>query len=636
MPAYRNAVEIDVWPVSKLIDAASADPAGNSRVTIPEYQRRLVWSKAKRKELITSIKQGYPFGSILLYEHIAANDGKKHFNLIDGLQRTQALKSYVEHQNGYFERADLEDEFVDEVATHLGKHSDDYKDRIRKTVVEWVKGRKTYEAQAGWRTDSLIQALIDDVLRYDESSSLYKDVFFELTQNWEMTTCLGKFLDDVSGEVKLVLDSKVPVLVYSGPSSELPKVFELLNSRGTVLSRYEIYAARWIGYRQQIMNQEVIDAIWRKFETLEDEGFTLDVSEDATDDETRRTRQYSLFDYLFGFGQFLSDKFPRLFKPVKDDRPSSCGFNVVTACVGLHVSEMADLPRRIANYDMTEFEGCLLESVRFVDNLLMPILSARRFKSRPPAIYHSELMIVAMIASAFQVRYGLQDLSDNTDWKVDRKKLKHQLPMFYLYEVLHDDWRGSGDSKLFDTVKTLRYLQSAPPNQERWQQVFDDWYFATQIDYVHGKDAKRHIRDSRSEYLLLKFIYSRKLEKADTCHVEHIVPIANLHARMDNDEEWPVNSIGNMALLPKAGEFKDNYLTFDDMLRAKLNHGEISLQEFEIRLEEYEQQLLCPPEYLPKGDGRDAFEDFLLRRFDLLKAEFIRVWSDHIPRDPPA
>ena len=29
---------------------------------------------------------------------------------------------------------------------------------------------------------------------------------------------------------------------------------------------------------RRIQNEEIIDAIWRKYETLEDEGFTLDVS----------------------------------------------------------------------------------------------------------------------------------------------------------------------------------------------------------------------------------------------------------------------------------------------------------------------------------------------------------------------
>ena len=640
MSTMRNAVEIEVWPVSKLMDAASTKPEGNSKVTIPEFQRRLVWSKSRRKDLITSIKQGYPFGSILLYEDVsrshAKNDGKKYFNLIDGLQRTQALKSYVEYQNGYFERADLSDEFVNEVASQLGKNSDEYKDRIRQAVVDWVKGRKSYEAQAGWRTDNLIQALIDNVLRYPRDASLYKDAYFDLNQNQALTQRLGKFLDEISGEVKRVLDARIPVLVFAGASKQLPEIFERLNSKGTALSRYEIFAAQWIDNRRRIGNPEIVAAVWKKYEALEEEGFSLDVAEDAPDEKARRNREYSLFDYLFGFGQYLSDKFPRLFKPSKDDRPSSSGFNLITACVGLHVSEMASLPSRIANFDLTELEGCMLDSVRFVDRILKPILAAKRFASKPPVIYHSELMIVAMIASAFQVRFSLQDLSDNPDWKVDRRKLKRQLLMHYLYDILHDDWRGSGDSKLHDAVRSLRYLNSPPPTEARWQQVLDDWYFATQLDYVHGNAARRHIRESRPEYLLLKFIFSHRLAKAKTYHVEHIIPVVNLQGRMQKDEEWHINTIGNLALLAKAGEFRDNFHTFDDMLAAKLDRGEISAEQHSAQLADYARQLVCPPELLPGAASQDAFEDFLMQRWELLKREFFATWRDHIPAEPQA
>ena len=638
MPVYRNAVDIDIWPVSKLMDAVSSNPVGSGKVTIPEYQRRLVWNKAKRKDLIDSIKQGFPFGSILLYENIAKgqeiSDGKRYYNLIDGLQRTQALMSYVEYQNGYFERADLNDDFVDEVAAELGKSNDEYKDRIRKTVVDWVKGRKSYDAQDGWRTESLVQALIDNVLRYAKESNLYKEVYFELNNNARLMRCLGRFLDEISSEVKIVLDAKIPVLVFTGVSKQLPEIFERLNSKGTTLSRYEIFAAQWIDRRRKIANPEIIDAIWKKYEALEEEGFTLDVAEDAQDETAKRNREYTLFDYLFGFGQYLSDKFPRLFKPSKDDRPSSAGFNLATACVGLHIGEMSDLPSRVANFHLTEFEGCLLESVRFVDGILKPVLDAKRTKAKPHPIYHSELMIVGMIATAFQVRYSLTDLADNPESKPDRRKLKKQLLMHYLYEVLHDDWRGSGDSKLHDAVKSLRYLLSPPPTEARWQQVLDDWYFATQIDYVHSESARRHIRESRSEYLLLKYIFSKNLDGANNYHVEHIVPVDNLKARMQTGEEWHINTVGNLALLQKAGEFRDNFHTFNEMLRLQRQDGEITDEQHDDLLADYAERLLCPPKYLPESSSKQAYEDFLMRRWDLLKREFLKVWRDHIPPDP--
>ncbi len=638
MPAFRNAVDIDIWSVSKLMDAVSSSPIGNNRVTIPEFQRRLVWSKATRKGLIDSIRLGYPFGSILIYEDVArgqsAGDGKRHYNLIDGLQRTQALKSYVEYQNGYFTRADLEDDFVDAVAAYLGKVSDEYKDRIRQTIVDWVKGNKSYDARDGWRTENLVEALIEKVLRFSSDSSLYRDMYFELNRNQDFIRHLGGFLDEVSNAVKLVLEAKIPVLIYSGPSSELPTVFELLNSKGTVLSRYEIYAAQWIEYRQQIMNAEVIDAIWKKYETLEDEGFTLDVSEEAPDEESRRNRHYTLFDYLFGLGQYLADKFPRLFKPVKDDRPSSVGFNLMTACLGLRLQDMANLPEEIGEMPWEELERCLLEATRFIDNILKPVLSKPQYGRKLGPIYHSELMIISMIATAFQVKYGKRDLSENDDSRVDRRKLKQNLPMFYLYEILHDDWRGSGDSKLYEAVRSLRYIDNTPPTKQRWEQVLDDWYYDSQVSLVHTKDAKRHIRDSRPEYLLLKYIFVERIASAKSYHVEHIIPVALLQSHMVEGDEWPINTIGNLALLEQAGELRTNVHTFDVLLQDKRRRGEISKEEQASQLLEYEWQLQCPARLLPSPLTKSSFEGFLLERFELLKREFLRVWHEYIPPDP--
>lgn len=637
MPIFRSAVEIDIWPVSKLMDAVSSNPAGNNKVTIPEYQRRLVWNQATRKELIQSIKLGFPFGSILVYEDIvrgqSAADGKRYYNLIDGLQRTQALKSYVEYQNGYFTRADLEDEFIDTISLHLGKAGDEYKDRIRQTIVTWVKGKKSYDTRDGWRTENLVEALIENVLKYASDSTLYRDVYFDLNRNDDFTRVLGGFLDDVSGEVKLVLDAKVPVLIYSGPSSELPTVFELLNSKGTALSRYEIYAAQWIDCRQRITNAEVIDAIWKKYETLEDEGFTLDVSEEAPDEESRRNRQYTLFDYLFGLGQYLADKFPRLFKPVKDDRPSSVGFNLMTACLGLHVKDMDQLPAEIRELSWSELERCLLETTRFVDNILKPVLTTPQYGRKQGPIYHSEMMIISMIATAFQVKYSKRDLSQNDGWRVDRRRLKQNLPMFYLYEILHDDWRGSGDTKLFDAVRSLRYIDSTPPTAQRWAQVLDDWYYDSQISLVHSKDAKRHVRDSRPEYLLLKYIFVDRIATTRSYHVEHIIPVALLQSHMREGDEWPINTIGNLALLEQAGELKTNVQTFDVMLQEKRRRGEISAEEYAQQLIDYERQLNCPAGLLPTPLSKDSFEGFLLERFELLKREFFSVWKDFIATD---
>ena len=298
----------------------------------------------------------------------------------------------------------------------------------------------------------------------------------------------------------------------------------------------------------------------------------------------------------------------------------------------MRLQDMADLPAEIGELDWADLERCLLESTRFVDNILKPVLSTPQYGRKVGPIYHSELMIISMIATAFQVKYGKRDLSENDHWRVDRRKLKQKLPMFYLYEILHDDWRGSGDSKLHEAVRTLRYVDSEPPTEQRWEQVFGDWYYDSQVSLVHSKAAKRHIRDSRPEYLLLKYIFVEKLANAKSYHVEHIIPVALLQSQMDESDEWPMNTIGNLALLDRAGELRNNVQTFDVLLQDKRRRGEISAQEQSQQQIDYENRLNCPASLLPAPLTKNSFEGFLL---ETLRATQNRVYQS-MARPHPA
>ena len=81
------------------------------------------------------------------------------------------------------------------------------------------EGKKSYEAAMdGGRKPG--GGAHRRVLRYTTDSVLYRDLYFDLNRNQDFTSRLGRFLDDVSGEVKRVLDAKIPVLIYSGPSFE--------------------------------------------------------------------------------------------------------------------------------------------------------------------------------------------------------------------------------------------------------------------------------------------------------------------------------------------------------------------------------------------------------------------------------
>ncbi|MBP3223492.1 MAG: DUF262 domain-containing protein, partial [Actinomycetaceae bacterium] len=69
-----------------------------NKVSIPKYQRGLVWSKTMKEDFIENLHQGFPFGSILLYKY----DEDEKYSLIDGLQRYSTIKYYEEHPNEFF------------------------------------------------------------------------------------------------------------------------------------------------------------------------------------------------------------------------------------------------------------------------------------------------------------------------------------------------------------------------------------------------------------------------------------------------------------------------------------------------------------------------------------------------------
>jgi hypothetical protein len=70
--------------------------AGNFMVN-RQYQRKLVWTVDEKAQLIDSILHGYPIPLILLATQSDA-EGAKTFEIIDGMQRLNAVFSYIENE----------------------------------------------------------------------------------------------------------------------------------------------------------------------------------------------------------------------------------------------------------------------------------------------------------------------------------------------------------------------------------------------------------------------------------------------------------------------------------------------------------------------------------------------------------
>jgi len=77
--------EIEIWSVKHLLDLVESDKIDLN----PPYQRNPIWSKTTQKNLIQSLKEGSPIPNIFLFKK-----GEDKFEMVDGQQRTRALKVF--------------------------------------------------------------------------------------------------------------------------------------------------------------------------------------------------------------------------------------------------------------------------------------------------------------------------------------------------------------------------------------------------------------------------------------------------------------------------------------------------------------------------------------------------------------
>ena len=76
------------------------------KISIPSYQRGIVWKLRHKKEFLESVKNGDPIGVVLVYKE---DDGT--YTLIDGLQRLSTIKAYMNNPLAFI---DEKDKFINE------------------------------------------------------------------------------------------------------------------------------------------------------------------------------------------------------------------------------------------------------------------------------------------------------------------------------------------------------------------------------------------------------------------------------------------------------------------------------------------------------------------------------------------
>jgi hypothetical protein len=524
------------------------DPTG---FYIPEFQRSLVWPKEKREKLIQSIIRGYPVGALLVVEHdektkVALPDGTTAqavtYGIIDGLQRTNAIADHLAAPLKGVTEDVLDSVQVDELAKALATESGQSvsTEDVEDALMTWLHATEVTDEEAGFEHDAALETLV-------ERLSLAQ---LSMAQARRLKPRLIAILKHVRNAVD-ISDHKIPVLVFKGDRADLPEIFDRINSQGTVLSKYEVFAAAWVNCHVKITDPEIVKAIDGRYSKLKAEGFTIL--------RTHTGASYSLFDYFYGLSQVMGKRYPRLFSKADASRGrSSVAFPLAALVLGKPVDAMAKLPdllerKKDGTYELADLEKAILDAAGFVDQVLANFLGLH-LKKEGDALAHGELQMASIVAAASTYLFDAKNkLKKRGLSAANRKKLEIAIPQHYLNDILRQEWRGSLYTYAYSRVWKSEYARSdyyTTPIPKKTFLATMSSSLGEQLLLV--SHARRNI--SAADRAVLKFVYSGLVsageQAANDFDIEHLIPVDRIVKMTHGGDAWALGALGNLAILP--------------------------------------------------------------------------------------
>ena len=286
--SWRDSIMANTWKPETFKPSQIKKNMDNHVFTVPKYQRGIVWTDSKRADLIDTIKKGLPFGSLLLYK-----DSSGTYQIIDGLQRSDAIVGFVENPAQFFNDDDIDDKVIADIVKEIN-----------------VAGQQTIVAE---KVNSLLKDWVKKCQTLDDVIGMQFSEFGEEVAE-EFPTCIGKegkigrlvkpMLKAFQDTCSTINDIDIPAIVINGDPDLLPVLFERINSKGTQLSKYQIYAASWNTDNYHISDElkSIVIANRDRYDSMLDGKTSID---DYDSVAFLNNRILNAYEIAFGFGKKL-------------------------------------------------------------------------------------------------------------------------------------------------------------------------------------------------------------------------------------------------------------------------------------------------------------------------------------------
>lgn len=594
------------WTLQDLSSALQDMHKDNKRIVVPMFQRGKRWSKKQEQVFIDSLIKGYPVGTMLFYE--TYEDNKRTYILVDGLQRGNSIKKYMTNPTEFFYDDSISDEFCASILKLLKQNNKSDYAIIRTVLTNFIKKQKTFKNLQYFS----VAKEIADVFKtgYEPIESLIGiiSMFFEERQD---------LYDKIAGTV-------IPVIVYAGDESNLPDIFDRINSKGTPLDQYEVYAAAWpVNEKYVISNNKIIENVVRKYDCFIEDGFQI---HGYNREEMRSTKKVNAFEYLFGFSKYLVNKYEILGfnKNIPDDTVNPLAYELVNACLN-DTDRIKTLYKNLRKIDLDILEKAVCNAIEFVNNAISVVTKFKGNSRNTNKIFHSKYQVLSMISTTFKEMYADgKYLEMAPTWNERKSVIAKNLVQYYVYDIITNYWSEGGTGKIHAAAKPNRYMIEI--SSRAWMVALDSFFEKSML----RSETKKVASPKSEEYVILNCIYLKTFTAMDQLSierfdVEHIAPKEQMRKLIEscNGEGLPISCIANLCYLPeyvnRSKKDRNFYQDKKYLLHVKLDEVE---NKYSFTEAEDLEWMDMPYETGDFEVLKEYYTEYCTKRFDKIKHLF--------------
>jgi len=603
---------VENWTLSDLASALQDMQKDKKRIAVPIFQRGKRWTPKQQEIFIDSLIKGFPVGTMLFHEE-RDEDGKRTYILIDGLQRGNCIKQYMNNPTKFFYDSSISDEFCRTLLQEVNADNEQNYNKVRNLLTEFIKEQKTFKN-----------------LQYYEPAKRITDLFnAPPILIGDLIKIIANFFDERQNLYDKISMTVIPVIIYHGNEDTLPEIFDRINSKGTPLDQYEIYAASWpVNHRIKIANIDIVECAVKKYDAFVHDGFLI---QGYDREKMRNSKEVNAFEYLFGLGKHLASKYDILAfeKDKPDDAVNTLSFELVNACLN-DTDKIKILYKNIYSlHSIDSFETALYTAIDFVADSVTPIT---RFKGNnrtsKKKLFHTKFQILSMISTSFKEMYPSGNYNKiDEGWEQKKGEIAKNLRSYYVYDILTNYWGEGGNAKIYSAAKSKRYMMEISPRM--WRTALDGFY-----DNSMFRTESKNVQSPKSEeYVFLNCIYLNTFTAMDQLSidkfdVEHIAPKRQMSELIKkvNGKGLPISCIANLCYLP---EFVNRSKRDKNFYQDKKYLKHIDLNEVESKYSftsEDDLQWMDMPYEKPDDFEvlKDCYTEYCNERFDRMKHLFCK------------